>query len=107
HGRRVRSADLRERLRAELPGRLREWMADRLRQDEVPPEVIPERLAGLRLSLEAGDIINEIMSFGAPTPIEVAVSGPNLDDDLAHARKIAAELAKIPGLTDLQYAQPM
>lgn len=107
HGSGVRVPDLKERLRAELPGRLREWMAERLRQDDVPAEVIPERLAGLRLSLEAGDIINEIMSFGAPTPIEVAVSGPNLADDLAHARKIAFELGKIPGLTDLQYAQPM
>src|SRR5262249_36883202 len=77
HGRGVRIAGLTGRLRAELPPRLREWMAERLRQDEVPAEAIPERLAGLRLSLEAGDIINEIMSFGAPTPIEVAVSGPD------------------------------
>src|SRR5262249_29827343 len=51
HGSGVRIADLKEKLRAELPGRLREWMAERLRQDEVPAEGIPERLAGLRLSL--------------------------------------------------------
>ena len=33
-------------------------------------------MRGLRLSFEPADIVNEVMSFGSPTPIEVAVSGP-------------------------------
>ena len=32
-------------------------------------------------SFEPADIVNEVMSFGSPTPIEVAVSGPNLADE--------------------------
>jgi multidrug efflux pump subunit AcrB len=103
----VRVADLKARLRAELPGRLQSFMADRLRQDGLPPERIAERLAGLRLSLEAADIINEVMSFGSPTPVEVVVSGPKMAENLAHAKRIHAELAKLPALKDLQYAQAL
>ena len=33
-------------------------------------------LPGVRFSFEPADIINEVMSFGSPTPIEVSVSGP-------------------------------
>ena len=32
----------------------------------------------LRVSFEPSDIVNEVMSFGSPTPIEIAVSGPNM-----------------------------
>ena len=31
-----------------------------------------------QFSFEAGDIVSQVMSFGSPTPIEVAVQGPNL-----------------------------
>jgi len=58
-------------------------------------------------SFEAGDIVSQVMSFGSPTPIEVAVQGLNLAADRAHAEKVRAELAKIPSLRDLQYAQPL
>jgi multidrug efflux pump subunit AcrB len=58
-------------------------------------------------SFEAGDIVSQVMSFGSPTPVEVAVQGPNLAANRAHAEKVRAELAKIPSLRDLQYAQPL
>ena len=48
------------------------------------------------VSFEAGDIVSQVMSFGSPTPIEVAVQGPNLPANRAHAAKICAELGKIP-----------
>jgi multidrug efflux pump subunit AcrB len=76
---------------------LKETLRDRLRQE------MPE----LRCSFEPSDIVNEVMSFGSPTPIEVAVSGPNFADSRAYAERIHAELAKIPALRDLQYAQSM
>ena len=59
----------------------------------------------VRLSFEPADIVSRVMSFGAPTPIEIAVSGPSLADNRAHAEAIRAQLAKIPELRDLQFAQ--
>lgn len=63
-------------------------------------------LTGVQATFEAGDIVNRVMSFGAPTPIEVAVQGPALDQDKAFAAKIKPELEKIKGLRDLGYGQP-
>ena len=62
-------------------------------------------LPGTRISFEAGDIISQVMSFGSPTPIEVAVLGTNLQDDYAYARKVQTQMAHLPFLRDLQLAQ--
>jgi multidrug efflux pump subunit AcrB len=59
------------------------------------------------ISFEAGDIVSSVMSFGSPTPIEVAVQGPSLPANRAHAAKVRIELAKIPELRDLQYGQAL
>ena len=59
------------------------------------------------LSFEAGDIITQVMNFGAPTPIEVALSGANLTANRAFAEKVLTEMKKVPTLRDLQFAQPL
>ena len=64
-------------------------------------------LPGVRCSFEPADIINEVMSFGSPTPIEVSVSGPNFAESRQFAGRIHAELAKLRYLRDLQYGQSM
>jgi multidrug efflux pump subunit AcrB len=61
----------------------------------------------VRASFEPADIVNEVMSFGSPTPVEVAVAGPNLAESRLYADKIRAELAKIPSLVDIQYGQSL
>ena len=61
------------------------------------------QLPGVRLSFEPADIVNEVMSFGSPTPVDVSVNGPNLAENRAHAEKMRQELAKVPSLRDLQY----
>jgi multidrug efflux pump subunit AcrB len=83
----VRVADLQDRLRESLPKRL--------------------GVEGLRLSFEPADIVNEVMSFGAPTPVEVAVSGTKLAADKAYADKVRAEMTQIAGLRDLQFVQAL
>jgi multidrug efflux pump subunit AcrB len=64
-------------------------------------------LPGVRASFEPADIINEVMSFGSPTPIEISVSGPNFGESRQFADKIHAELAQLPYLRDLQYGQSL
>jgi multidrug efflux pump subunit AcrB len=82
---RVGTAELQERLRARLP-------------KDVP---------GVRFSFEPADIVSRVMSFGALTPIEVAVSGPNLANNRAYAEQVKQELAKVPSLRDLAYQQEL
>src|SRR5215203_4005239 len=47
------------------------------------------------------------MSFGSPTPVEVAVQGLNLQQNREHAEKIRNALASVKFLRDLQIAQPL
>ena len=61
----------------------------------------------LRLSFEPDDIINEVMSFGSNTPIDVAVSGPNMSENRAYAETVRKNLAEISSLRDLQFAQSL
>ncbi|MEX0729037.1 MAG: efflux RND transporter permease subunit [Planctomycetaceae bacterium] len=74
-------------------------------------ERLRERLArempDVRYSFEMSDIVNEVMSFGSPTPVEVAVSGPDFAESRQYAKKVYDELARIPVLRDLQYAQSL
>ena len=94
----VRIEEQKARLRDRLDAGLKEWLTARYRADGLPPEQIASRLAGLRLSCEPGDLVSEVMSFGAPTPVEIQVSGPNMAANLGYAEAVRAKLAAIPTL---------
>jgi multidrug efflux pump subunit AcrB len=64
-------------------------------------------LPGTEISFEAGDIVSQVMSFGSPTPVEVAVLGTNLQDNYAYAQKLQARMAKLDFLRDMQFAQEL
>jgi multidrug efflux pump subunit AcrB len=66
---------------------------------------LKQELPDLQVSFEAGDIVTQVLSFGSPTPIEIAVQGINLRDDYAYARKVQAQITKLTFLRDLQFAQ--
>jgi multidrug efflux pump subunit AcrB len=74
---------------------------ERLRRD------LTDKFPGCQFSFEAADIVSQIMNFGAPTPVEINISGPDLGADRAFAEKLRAEVAKIGGLRDLQYDEPL
>jgi multidrug efflux pump subunit AcrB len=69
--------------------------------------VFASEIPELTVAFEAGGIVEQVMALGSPTPIEVAVQGPNLALSREFAAKVKTELEKIPYLRDLQYAQPM
>jgi multidrug efflux pump subunit AcrB len=62
-------------------------------------------LPDVSFSFEPSDIVSRVMSMGADTPIEVAVSGASLDDDRAYAEKVKNALARLPQLRDVQFGQ--
>jgi multidrug efflux pump subunit AcrB len=67
----------------------------------------PSKFPGCQFSFEAADIVTQIMNFGAPTPVEINVAGPDLGADRAFAAKVRQEVAQIGGLRDLQYDEPL
>src|SRR3989475_5375377 len=56
-------------------------------------------------SFEPSDIVSRVMSLGAPTPIDVAVSGPNLAANREFAEKVKDKLQRISTLRDVQFGQ--
>ncbi len=74
---------------------------------ETLRQKLKEALPDVSVSFEAADIISRVMSFGSPTPIEVAVQGPSLPANRSFAEKLRVELEKVSSLRDLQYAQPL
>jgi multidrug efflux pump subunit AcrB len=58
-------------------------------------------------SFEPGDLIGQTLSFGSPTVIDVATTGPQYNDVLSHAEKLRQELAKVEELRDLEFAEPL
>jgi multidrug efflux pump subunit AcrB len=66
-----------------------------------------DRFPAAQFSFEPGDIVSRIMNFGAPTPVEVAVMGPDFAASRAFAAKVRDQLARIPALRDLQYGQTL
>ena len=68
-------------------------------------ESLRRELPGTQISFEAADIVSQVMSFGSPTPIEVAIQGISLQDDYAYAQKVRVRMAKLSFLRDLEFAQ--
>jgi len=64
-------------------------------------------LPDVGFSFEPSDIVSRVMSIGSSTPIEVAVTGPNLADDRAFADKVRSALARLPHLRDVQFGQTL
>jgi multidrug efflux pump subunit AcrB len=66
-----------------------------------------DRFPTTQFSFEPGDIVGRIMNFGAPTPVEVAVTGPDFAASRAVAAKVRDQLARIPTLRDLHFGQTL
>ncbi|MGE0594703.1 MAG: efflux RND transporter permease subunit [Vicinamibacterales bacterium] len=64
-------------------------------------------LPDVQVSFEPGDIVGRIMNFGAPTPIEVAVMGPDFPATRAFAARLHEEMSRIGAVRDLQYGQTL
>ena len=75
--------------------------------EEKLRQTLPAYFPGCSFSFEPGDLVSQIMNFGAPTPVEIAVFGPDLSASLAYTNHLRDELDKIPDLRDLRYEQPL
>jgi multidrug efflux pump subunit AcrB len=56
-------------------------------------------------SFEPADMVSRVMSFGSPTPVEVAVSGKDYAVARRHAELLREKLAGVPGLRDVGIGQ--
>jgi multidrug efflux pump subunit AcrB len=61
---------------------------------------LPRRFAGLQFFFQPADIVDQVLNFGQPAPIDIRVSGPINDEAYALASKLARDLMQVPGIVD-------
>jgi len=68
-------------------------------------EQLPAQFPGLSFAFLPADIVNQILNFGAPAPIDLEVRGANLDGNFAYANKLLGKVRRIPGIADARIQQ--
>jgi multidrug efflux pump subunit AcrB len=61
---------------------------------------LPKRFPDLQFFFQPADIVNQVLNFGQPSPIDIRISGPASFDTYGLAQKISRELSAIPGVVD-------
>ena len=61
---------------------------------------LPARFAQLQFFFQPADIVDQVLNFGQPAPVDVRVSGPDQGEAFRLASKIARDLTKVPGVVD-------
>jgi multidrug efflux pump subunit AcrB len=68
-------------------------------------EKLPAQFPGVTFAFLPADIVNQILNFGAPAPIDVEVRGANLNGNFAYANDLLAKIRHIPGVADARIQQ--
>ena len=61
---------------------------------------LPKRFAGMRFFFQPADIVDQVLNFGQPSPIDIRVSGPHDKQAYQVAEKLARDLRFVPGVVD-------
>ena len=63
-------------------------------------EELPRRFAQLQFFFQPADIVDQVLNFGQPAPIDVRVSGPDQKAAFSLASELARSLTGVPGVVD-------
>ena len=66
---------------------------------------LPARFPELQFFFQAADIVDQVLNFGQPAPIDIRVSGPDQDEAFALASQLAQALPRVPGVVDAHVFQ--
>jgi multidrug efflux pump subunit AcrB len=85
----------------------------KLKEDHPPTEIyvkamreqLPRLFPGMSFAFLPADIVNQILNFGAPAPIDLQIRGNNLNANFAYATKLLNQIRRIPGVADARIQQ--
>jgi multidrug efflux pump subunit AcrB len=66
---------------------------------------LPRRFAQLQFFFQPADIVDQVLNFGQPAPIDVRISGPNQEQAFALAARLARALTGVAGVVDAHVFQ--
>ena len=68
-------------------------------------ERLPRQFPSVDFAMLPSDIISQILNFGAPSPIDIQISGPNRAGGEAYAIEVLRRLKTVSGLVDVRLQQ--
>ncbi|MEP6731321.1 MAG: efflux RND transporter permease subunit, partial [bacterium] len=68
---------------------------------------LPKEYPGVTFFFQPADMVNQVLNLGLPAPIDVQVSGNNRAGNFEAARRLAAQIERIPGAADVRVQQVM
>ncbi len=66
---------------------------------------LPPSFPGSSFYFQSADIVSQVLNFGVPSPVDIQVEGPNLDQSYTIARQLQGEITKTPGAVDVHIKQ--
>ena len=85
----------------------------KLKEDHPPTDIyvkalreqLPRAFPGLTFAFLPADIVNQILNFGVPAPIDLQIRGNNLNANFAYANQLLTRIRRIPGVADARIQQ--
>jgi multidrug efflux pump subunit AcrB len=85
----------------------------KLKEDHPPTETyvkvmreqLPRLFPGTSFAFLPADIVNQILNFGSPAPIDLQVRGNNLNANFTYANNLLKRIRLIPGVADARIQQ--
>jgi multidrug efflux pump subunit AcrB len=68
-------------------------------------QVLPASFPSTSFAFLPADIVSQILNFGLPAPLDVQITGYNVEANRAYANKLLDKLRQIPGAADLRIQQ--
>jgi multidrug efflux pump subunit AcrB len=99
--------ELQEKLRKALPAKIIPWYTELLQSEGVEPAKAAEKARQISFAFEPGDIVSEVMCFGAPAQIEILAACHDLNLSRDYCDELLAELKKNKFLRDITIQQAL
>ena len=68
-------------------------------------QTLPREFPGTEFYFQPADIVSQVLNFGLPAPIDVQLTGPNVDQNYDLARTLLPRLQAVPGAVDVHIQQ--
>jgi multidrug efflux pump subunit AcrB len=68
-------------------------------------EVLPRKFPGATFSFLPADMVSQILNFGAPAPVDVQITGPDMVGNRKLAADLLAKISRVPGIADPRIQQ--
>ena len=66
---------------------------------------LPETFPGTQFFFQPADMVSQILNFGVPSPIDIQLVGPSVDQNYVLAQAISRRIQHVPGTVDVHVQQ--